>query len=258
MASLTINVSFDNRSELSDELADQASCYGLPYGIFGLVCWTLFFYSIILTYANCPLCSPCRWGEPYKEQKLSLATFATVLTVGPVVFTCIRCRGEWIMTLMTLGQLTPWSFKIMNDGFRSDQANQATNLIKFYKVFGSVMTVLLSIAGWMNLIWLTIGLLKTEETFKLWIWSIYTAALLAIIAMILLCVADRKRRGDQWEGERGLIITMAYLATTLYMIALHIILAQISGNWGGIAPTGAGLGSAIIFCIGKRLLFLDW
>ncbi|CAB4378377.1 unnamed protein product [Rhizophagus irregularis] len=44
-----------------NELAAQASCYGLPYGIFGIFCWCFTFFSAALVHANCPILMPWRW-----------------------------------------------------------------------------------------------------------------------------------------------------------------------------------------------------
>ncbi|CAG8566208.1 12781_t:CDS:2 [Ambispora leptoticha] len=239
-------ISLEDMSSLSDELADQASCYGLPYGILGIVCWSLFFICIIFTHLNVPLFSPWRWCDgDYQAQTWGMAIFTAFLTIGPAVYTCFRCGGTWIMLLMTLAQLTPWSFKIMNDGFKCYQ----TSLIKFYKWFGCCMTVFLSLAGWTSLICLTIGLYITEEIFIYWIYAIYVVALLAIIIMITaLCKS---------LDQLCLNIMMAYIASTTHLIGFHVILAQISGNWSGIAPAGAGLISSIIFLVGKRLSFIQ-
>ncbi|CAG8543516.1 8555_t:CDS:2 [Ambispora gerdemannii] len=244
--------SLSDYSGISDELADQASGYGLPYGIFGITNWSLFFLSILLTYANCPLISIWRWGKPYKKQNPYLAIFASVATIGPIIFTCIYCNGKLVIVLMALGQLTPWSFKIMNDGFRSQQVDEtdSSHINLHYSYFGWVMIILLSVAGWVSLILVTIGLLNTDETFKRWIWTIYALALLALLVIMLMHKFS--------SGHSCLIIMMAYFLTTIHMIGFHIILARISGNWSGIAPKKSGLVSAIIFFIGNRLQFLDF
>src|SRR2546429_679008 len=98
-------VSFNTCLEFSNKIE---SCYGLPYGIFGLICWSLSFFSNFLLYCKIPLFSPWKWGKPYESQSYFFAFIAFTITIGPTIYTCIRCREEWILIVLAIGQLSPW------------------------------------------------------------------------------------------------------------------------------------------------------
>ncbi|RIA98334.1 hypothetical protein C1645_750288 [Glomus cerebriforme] len=249
---------FNNLDEPT--LAEQASCYGLPYGIFGIVCWTFSFSSIFLTYINCPMFSPHRWGNRYEAQGPWMTFITACFILGPAIFTCINCKAEWMMTLVAIGQLTPWSFKIMNDGDRSYMAADEEKQINYikdevlnrwnaYSKVGKFMTIPLSLAGWIGMTALSISLMRTEEAVSSWIWSLYLVA--AILIILFIYLNSRK------IGKRSFYYAIMFILTTLHVIGSHIILARISNNLSGVAPN-AGLASSIIFFIGKRLLFLNF
>ncbi|GBB99546.1 hypothetical protein RclHR1_03560001 [Rhizophagus clarus] len=197
-----------------DELAAQATCYGLPYGIFGIFCWCFTLFSASLVHANCPIFAPWRWSD-------------------------------WIMLLVALGQLTPWSFKIMNDGFKSRKHDsEKSKLGESYRMAGLILIVPLSLVGWIGMTALSISLMKTEKAVSVWIWTLYLIALIAII--LALCIENTTFR-----------LSMTYIFSTLHIIGSHVIFALVSNHWSGLAPTGAGMASSVIFFLGKRLLFID-
>ncbi|GBC08762.1 hypothetical protein RclHR1_08360008 [Rhizophagus clarus] len=220
-----------------DELAAQASCYGLPYGIFGIFCWLITLFSTFLVHVDCPIFAPWKWfgnKRGYHVQGPCLTFFSSILILGPAIYTCLNCKSDWKMLLVALGQLTPWSFKIMNDGRKikidnKSQENQENQeLGKFYRMAGLILIVPLSLVGWIGMTALSISLMKTEKDVSIWIWSLY---LIALFTIILALLAFRKRS--------------------------HVIFALVSDNLGGLAPTGAGMASSIIFFLGKRSLFID-
>src|ERR1051325_5617250 len=102
--------------EFRIKFTQEVSCYALPYGIFGLVSWVLVFISTFLTYVNCPPFACWQWCRTYRSQGPVTAILFSSMIVLPVVYTCIKCKAEWEMLLVALGQLTPWSFKMLNDG----------------------------------------------------------------------------------------------------------------------------------------------
>ncbi|CAB4413419.1 unnamed protein product [Rhizophagus irregularis] len=89
-----------------NELAAQASCYGLPYGIFGIFCWCFTFFSAALVHANCPILMSWRWGKKYRVQGRYILIISSILILlGPAIYTCFKCKSDWIMILVALGQL---------------------------------------------------------------------------------------------------------------------------------------------------------
>jgi hypothetical protein len=40
-----------------------------------------------------------------------------IMVIVPAIRTCIKCRGEWYMLLISLGQLSSWGFALVLDGF---------------------------------------------------------------------------------------------------------------------------------------------
>ncbi|CAG8589030.1 5765_t:CDS:2 [Ambispora gerdemannii] len=243
MPGFTDTSKYDNLTQVI-KLKHETECYGLPYGVFGLVCWGLTLISIILTYVNIPLISPWRWGKKYKRQKPAMLFISAVTTIGPVIYTGIACRADWMSILMAIGQLTPWSLKIANDGYviKVDDGLEGT-----YRAFGFTMTILLYIVGWLGL----------EMAFV----DPKTNSVVVIVTMIglvicLLCYTY------YWALMHKCLhtccsIVIFYILMTSQIVGSHIILALLNKNWSGIAPDGAGQASAIIFFIGKRLLFLD-
>ncbi|CAG8561886.1 6479_t:CDS:2 [Paraglomus occultum] len=107
----------DDPANIEAELSVQAQCYGLPFGAFGIVCWLLTLTAIILVHLRCPLFTPWRWGQPYSSPDRIWAIFPFTMIIGPAIYTCIKCREEWMLVLIAIGQLTPWSVKIYNDGY---------------------------------------------------------------------------------------------------------------------------------------------
>ncbi|CAG8461307.1 9001_t:CDS:2 [Diversispora eburnea] len=207
------------------ELATQATCYGLPFGMFGIFCWSFTFFSVSLTHANCPVFTPWKWGKDYKAQSALLMTVSTILILGPTIYTCFKCRSEWIMLLVALGQLTPWSLKIMNDGFVSLKYDDDNGLWKSYKMAGIILTIPFSLVGWIGMTALSISLMKTEMAVSVWIWSLY---LVALIAMMLTCLVE----------NLTFRFSMIYIFATIHIIGSHVIFALITGHWGGLATTG--------------------
>ncbi|CAB4378380.1 hypothetical protein RhiirA1_460134 [Rhizophagus irregularis] len=228
-----------------NELAAQASCYGLPYGIFGIFCWWFTFFSASLVHANCPIFAPWRWGKSYRVQGPYLTIMTSILILGPAIYTCFKCKSDWIMILVALGQLTPWAFKLMNDGFKGRKMDsEKLKLGNSYRIAGLIFTIPLSSAGWVGMTALSISLMKTEKAVSIWIWSLYV---IALIAMILACCIN----------NTTFRLIMAYIFSSLHIIGSHVIFALISNHWNGFATTGTGMASSIIFFIGKRLLFID-
>ncbi|CAH1763177.1 4601_t:CDS:2 [Entrophospora sp. SA101] len=217
-------------SVVLDELLQQTACYGLPYGIFGISCWAFTIFSVALTYLDFPLFSPWRWCKPYKSQDPLLAVIISAMVLGPAIYTCVYCHGEWQVILLAVGQLTPWSFKMLNDGVRARKVIAGDNKVQDphningrYIIIGKILTILLAAGGWAGIIGLSIMLVNTTKAVTDWIWILFAVGLTAFVTM-----------------------------------CSHIILAMVSGNWSGIAPAGAGLISSIIFFAGKRLLFFDF
>ncbi|GBC08763.1 hypothetical protein RclHR1_08360009 [Rhizophagus clarus] len=230
-----------------DELAAQASCYGLPYGIFGISCWFITFFSASLVHVDCPIFAPWKWfgNKRYQVQGLCLTFTSSILILGPAIFTCLKCKSDWKMFLVALGQLTPWSFKIMNDGLKIEIDNQKNQKLgKFYIMAGLILTIPLSLVGWIGMTALSISLTKTEKDVSIWIWSLY---LIALFTFILAFCKD----------NTTFLLLMTYIFSTLHIIGSHVIFALVSNNLSGLAPTGAGMASSIIFFLGKRSLFID-
>jgi len=54
-----------------------------------------------------------------------MAVIAAAMTLGPTIYTCFHCSGDLAVLLLAVGQLTPWSFKMLNDGARGSQTANA-------------------------------------------------------------------------------------------------------------------------------------
>ncbi|CAG8637586.1 3244_t:CDS:2, partial [Paraglomus brasilianum] len=170
-------------ANIEDELSVQAQCYGLPFGAFGIVCWLLTLFSIALVYIKCPLFTPWRWGQTYRTPERLWAIFPFTMIIGPTIYTCIKCRGEWMVVLIAIGQLTPWSVKVFNDGYAGGVTEDRN---KFYLTLGMVTTPLLSLCGWIGLTALSVEVRETEESVSTWIWSLYLAGFFVSIVIYKL------------------------------------------------------------------------
>ncbi|CAG8515949.1 4338_t:CDS:1, partial [Scutellospora calospora] len=241
----------------SNELASQVSCYGLPYGFFGIICWSLSLCCIALAKVRFPLFSPWLWFKPYKAQHPLMAIIVTIMTVGPTIYTCIHCHGELMIVLIAIGQLTPWSLKFVYDAWFENndllnnvndnyQPNNVINQSKtaiIYSYIGSYLGLLLSASGWVGLTGIIIKLIKLESIVGQWIFLIYSGPLL-LLTLLYFC-----------SNYRGGITF--YLFLSIHIIGSHMILALVSNNWSGINFSHIEMDFAIAFFIGKRLLFVD-
>ncbi|CAG8837203.1 23274_t:CDS:1, partial [Racocetra persica] len=122
------------------------SCYALPYGVFGIFCWSFSFLSnVCIVFGNLPLFAPWLWRQdPYKSQSIKFAFISFLMTIGPTIYTCIRCREEWVLIVSAVGQLSPWAFKLILDAVTSKQNGFERD--NFYMNCGVPLSILLSIA----------------------------------------------------------------------------------------------------------------
>ncbi|CAG8820992.1 21107_t:CDS:1, partial [Dentiscutata erythropus] len=149
-----------------DMLEKQVACYGLPFGTFGSICWALSTASSLLLYVNIPLFSPWKWGKPHQSQTPWIFFISSVLTIGPTISTCIRCKDYWPFTVIAIGQLSPWSFKMFNDGLASstkehNEDHSGRDLC--YSISGGILSCILGFAGWVGLTALYIGLIHESH-----------------------------------------------------------------------------------------------
>ncbi len=90
---------------------EQRLCYQLPYGIFGILGW---FFSTLVIIVRCIR----RSNEPSRlRERLFPCITSGIMVIVPAIRTCIKCRGEWYMLLISLGQLSSWGFALVFDGF---------------------------------------------------------------------------------------------------------------------------------------------
>ncbi|RIB07727.1 hypothetical protein C2G38_2112901 [Gigaspora rosea] len=230
-------------TEFSEKIEN---CYSLPYGIFGFICWFLSLISnFFIIFGNIPLFSPCQWrDDSYKSQSIALALIAFILTIGPTINTCLRCHDEWILIVLAVGQLSPWAFKLINDAVTS-RINNDFSRDYFYYACGIPLTILLSLTGWTGLIALIIKLEHTEFAVNWVIYFLFTPFLFLISIPYVKGVS-----------KTAITCMILYVVATTHLIGTHYILGKTSGDYSGLKTTG--FWSAIIFFVGKRLLFLDF
>ncbi|CAG8811294.1 27385_t:CDS:2, partial [Gigaspora margarita] len=236
-------MSNNTTSAYEEMLAQQVVCYGLPYGTFGLICWILSTASSLLLYVNFPLFSPWKWRKPHQSQALWLALISSALTIGPTIHTCIQCKNYWPFTVIAIGQLSPWSFKIFNDGLafitKSNERDKdafASNTKRnepsegrdlFYIIFGAILSCILGFSGWAGMTALYIGLICVSHAVSKLIWAVYLTPI--VFAAIAFCCCHF--RG--W----ALFAVIAYFSATTHILGSHLIFSEISGNWGGFPLT---------------------
>ncbi|KAF0540207.1 hypothetical protein F8M41_006596 [Gigaspora margarita] len=231
---------------MSDFSEKVTYCYSLPYGIFGFICWFLSLLSnFFIIFGNIPLFSPWQWREPtYKSQSIVLAFIAFITTIGPTINTCLRCHDEWILIVLAVGQLSPWAFKLINDAVTS-KINNKLSRDYFYLACGIPITILLSLTGWTGLIALIIKLEHTQYAVNWVIYFLFTPFLFLISIPYVKGVS-----------KKAIICMILYVVATTHLIGTHYILGKTSGDFSGLKS--AGFVSALIFFVGKRLLFFDF
>lgn len=249
----------DNSPEKFDELVN---CYGLPFGIFGIFCWCITTLGIILIHKNISLFTPWKWDEPHESQNALFLIIESVMIIGPVIYTCTKCRTEWEIVLMAIGHLTTWGFAIINDGIRSnymarsdpDQGYFEHSKNLDYVIFGGIVG-LLSICGWIGTtgLFARLIIIEAKSSIIICLCITYLTVLTAftVMTVIICCFNEGGRR------KFVIMIIMAYILLSFHIIGSHVILAIISDHWSGISQTRAGLTSSIIFFVGECLLFLN-
>ncbi|CAG8740205.1 36089_t:CDS:1, partial [Racocetra persica] len=173
----------------------------------------------------------------------------------PTIFTCIRCKGYWPFTVTAIGQLSPWSFKMFNDGMaamlKAREEDNEKNRNYVYAYVGATFSCLLGAAGWIGLTALCFSLLHTSYAVSKWIWAVYSIPIFFIV-LALLC------RVCGGSGSTTFIfVIFAYFGATTHILGSHIILSNISGNWSGFPTEKVALVSSLIFFLGKRLLYVN-
>ncbi|CAG8528196.1 11808_t:CDS:1, partial [Cetraspora pellucida] len=229
-------------------LKDEALCYGLPYGTFGTIDWFITIVEIALTYANIPLYSPWKWGKKYERPKPKELLLKSAKVILPVIYSIVTCHTNWTTVLIAIGQLIPWSIKIANDGYVSKVGD---DLEKTYRIYGLSLTVILHMIGWIGLGAIILDPYKN---------AVEIAAMMIFTTAYLICyhMCCWKYMCKCFHPYPCCLIVFFYLIVTTHILALHIFLAKINNNMNGLPPNIASKISAIIFFIGKRLLFLNF
>ncbi|GBB85879.1 hypothetical protein RclHR1_12320006, partial [Rhizophagus clarus] len=109
------------------ELRSDVTCYSLPYGFLGIFSWVLTTLVIILKHKDINFnIFSLLWDKIYGngddkwfEPNPFVTIFLSIITVGPVIYTCVKCHGNWEIALIAFGQLTPWAFSIFSDGIKN-------------------------------------------------------------------------------------------------------------------------------------------
>ncbi|CAG8604028.1 6355_t:CDS:2, partial [Scutellospora calospora] len=82
----------------------DALCFGLPYGTIGVIGWALALITTVLVYLN-----------ERKERSILSKVCQMVMTLGPVIFTCLRCSGSWQFIVISFSKLAPWAYMMIYD-----------------------------------------------------------------------------------------------------------------------------------------------
>jgi len=171
--------------------------------------------------------------------------------VGPTVYTCLRCSAEWPVVFLAIGQLAPWSFKMLNDGFQSYKKSPTKKTRdKFYLIIGSFTTPVLTILGWVG--FSTLSFYVREH----WMWVIFVGGL--VVPPLVIGVIWMSCGGELESATfcRMVLTIMLFIVASFHIVGSDILLARLTNNWSGLASTGAGLTSSIIFFVAKRIVFL--
>ncbi|GBB98849.1 hypothetical protein RclHR1_03340010 [Rhizophagus clarus] len=250
-----------------EPLRDDALCYGLPFGILGIISWSFTTLEIILKHKNINIdIISLLWrklrgkddDDAYESSHPYITIFFGLITVGPVIHTCIKCHGNWKFVFIALGQLAPWSFGIFNNGFKS-LIEKTDYPVKnsYYILFGINLVILFSLFGWIGVTGLLVSLydiLKTKAFIIEFCISMYLIPFFIITYLYCMCYywcltcCKKKRDCNTYIIP---IITSAYIMVCLHVIGSYVLLALVNEQWSGITKTGGGIISTILFFIGK-------
>ncbi|RHZ74604.1 hypothetical protein Glove_220g21 [Diversispora epigaea] len=258
----------DNR----EEIAKSISCYGLPYGTWGLACWLVASVTTFLTYAR-----------PRKRQFMPLFIVKIVMTVGPVIFTCIRCHGEWVFVLIACGKLAPWALKMLNDRitlqffkigkYNDDSDDEGTENKKVTKAVNVILgtcavltIIILCIGGWAALVKfvLIVAPPKYKDSFNVasaWISVIISSIIFIVVLLCVsmcLCACINKISECFGSDEDIAGIVVIYFLVASHVLFSHILLADLYKDWNGLASEKYSRISAIIFLVGRNLHIIDF
>lgn len=237
----------------------------MPYGVFGILGWFFSTLSVLLK-----LVLPDResllskWFG--KKTSLYLLTAAySLMAIGPVIYTCVKCQVEWYLILVSLGRLSSGGFSIIctalsykkavkeghkneysklpwwrkglyhiglkNETMKSEDKKMKEYLEKLTPIWGFsiFLLVLSSILGWVGTTGLLIHSRKIEGNLILLLFLLYLVAILPLFYTIF------------W----------LYFTATLHIIVSSILVSIITHKWIGIKIDKI---AAIIYIIGEFLL----
>lgn len=241
-------------------LDELKSCYGLPYGLIGT-------FSIIpMLFATIEIIlPPINIRRLYNTDSREYFIFVImsgiigIMKVGPVIYTCIRCHGEWDIVLIALGQLTPRGYVILsindekgNDDIRTiewqrinweDSVKGKIRKIDRNKLF---IVLLLTISGWLGTI--SFAIIHKMNTTAI----ISTTVPMAIFVLLSLIIIHNSSTKQLEFIVKAMIVFVIIVIVNFHIIGPVIYLGLATTNYG-IANTGAGVTSCIIFIFGDLI-----
>ncbi|RHZ79772.1 hypothetical protein Glove_141g27 [Diversispora epigaea] len=185
----------------------QEFCYELPYGIFGILNWSLLAFTAFLNFL-CPVKEILgheqlsKWFSK-RDSLTIIVAVSTIIQLVSVVSAIDKCRGALYMILVSFGQLSSTGFTIIhysfayendayNDlevkkkilyhlGFNDNKAIEEKVWARGVKNFGKILVILSSISGWIGTTGLLIYARKTISNLVLVVCVIHIAAILLFL-----------------------------------------------------------------------------
>lgn len=176
-----------------------------------------------------------------------------IMVIVPTIRTCIKCRGEWYMLLISLGQLSSWGFALVLDGFEHAERTRKDAKENRKKALSN------STRSENFFYYVTLTLYKNQQMKKAYekeekeenknMMVLFFGMFLVILSSIV-----------GWIGTTGLLIysykikgSIVIWMCVIYMLAIFILLLALLGCinylWLYFTLSLNSIGSSILFAI---------
>ncbi|CAG8675971.1 10236_t:CDS:1, partial [Cetraspora pellucida] len=220
-------------------IKEEALCYSLPYGVLGAASWVLALITTVLVYMNDP-----------KARSFLYKILKIITTIGPIIYTSIRCNANWEFIIIAFSRLGPWAFTMAYDRIErtEERKNEQINLVINRVLFAaSFVLPVIGIVAVFQLIMVELENIDSK-------WQVVLCIMFSVIVMVGMGYCC----GQCWSccmcclNERASKVFVYYFVITTNMFVIDSFLAALFGDRLGIPHDTPGLVSAIIFIIGKN------
>ncbi|CAG8532636.1 5701_t:CDS:2 [Cetraspora pellucida] len=227
-----------NSTRLS-AIKEEALCYSLPYGVLGAAGWVLALITTVRVYMNDP-----------KERNLSYKILRIITTIGPIIYTSIRCNANWEFILIAFSRLGPWACTMAYDRIertKEEKSEQINLVINKVLVCASIALPVIGIVAVFQLIMVELENINSK-------WQVVLCIIFSVIVILGMgyCCGKCLNCCMCCLNKRASEVFVYYFVITTNIFVIDSFLAALFDDTLGIPHDTPGLVSAIIFLIGKN------